>query len=84
MHPSLPTQRDSAIEGADYVALVIEWDNDIDLTFVGLADDGPDAPAYLTHVPRRAPSLSRTIATVVGALGVLALASWGMRRLVAA
>ncbi|HET9627356.1 MAG TPA: hypothetical protein VFP84_38620 [Kofleriaceae bacterium] len=83
MTPSQAPQGDPAIEGADYVALVIEWDNDNDLTFVGLVDNGPEAPASVADVPGRTPPIARTIATVVGALGVLALATWGLRRLIA-
>jgi hypothetical protein len=75
-------QENPAVDGPDYVALVIEWDDDEDVTFVAhsdrFADNGPDAPADL--VPHRA----RTIATVVGALGVLALVGWGWHRVTAA
>lgn len=90
-------QENPAIDGPDYVALVIEWDDDEDVTFVGqdgkldgtsdgtfdgTFDNGPDAPADFE--PRRTPALARTIATVVGALGVLALVSWGWHRVTAA
>jgi hypothetical protein len=51
------------------VALVIEWD-----------DEDNAATLVRTEVPRRAPA-NRTIATIVGALGAIALATWGLRRL---
>jgi hypothetical protein len=60
---------DPGVEGSDYVALVIEWDDEED---------------EVTHVeyrlPPRAPS-SGKIATVVGALVALALATWAVHRL---
>lgn len=86
MHPSQPMQENPAADGPDYVALVIEWDNDEDVTFVAqsarFADNGPDAPSDI--MPHRAPAIARTIATVVGALGVLALVGWGWHRATAA
>ncbi len=63
------------LDGPDYVALVIEWD--------GIADDlenqnvaaVPTAPTAVVG-----PSLA-TIGKVLGALGVLLLAGWGVHRL---
>jgi len=52
------------------VALVIEWDDEDNATTL-----------VSTKVPSRAPAKNRTIATIVGALGALALTTWGLRRL---
>ena len=61
---------DPGLEGPDYVTLVIEW------------DEGVDAATFVSaEEPDRAPSTGRTLATVVGALAAIALATWGMRRL---
>ena len=90
MHPSQPMHENPAIDGPDYVALVIEWDDDEDVTFVSqadkFADNGPDAPAGAREgfALDRTPAIARTLGLVVGALGVLALASWGWHRLTAA
>lgn len=62
------------IEGPDYLALVIEWNDEDADTLVGCAP----------VTPTRRTSTSRTIAAVLGALGALALAVWGIRRLRAA
>jgi hypothetical protein len=62
------------LEGPDYLALIIEWDDqDADT----LADSEPVASTRRT-------STIRTIAAVVGALGAVVLAAWGIRRLRAA
>ena len=63
---------DPGIDGPDYVALVIEWDEDDEVTTVMDAVPNPIAPP------------ARTIATVVGALAALAFATWGIHRLHAA
>jgi hypothetical protein len=76
MQPSFSQQDAPGLEGPDYVALIIEW-NDDDAA-VTLAGSEPDSE--LT----RHPSTGRTIAAVMGALGALALAAWGLRRLRAA
>lgn len=71
MQPSYPIEEIPGLEGPDYVALVIEWNDE---------EEKPGAlitrsePAY----PR---GTIRTIAAVVGALGALLLAAWGIRRL---
>lgn len=52
------------------MALVIEWDDEDNATTL-----------VSTKVPSRAPAKNRTIATIVGALGALALTTWGLRRL---
>jgi len=61
---------DPGIDGPDYIALVIEWDEDEVTTVMDTAR--PVAPA------------ARTLATVVGALAALAFATWGIHRLHAA
>lgn len=64
------THRDiSQLEGADYVALVIEWEDEADVATL-VRDRRPDRPA-----------MGRTLATVVGALAAIAFASWGIRYL---
>ena len=62
------------IDGPDYLALIIEWDDEDADTLVG---DGSQAPTRRT-------STSRTIAAVMGALGAILLTVWGIRRLRAA
>lgn len=62
------------IDGPDYLALIIEWNDEDADTLVGCE---PLAPTRRT-------STTRTIAAVVGALGALLLAAWGIRRLRAA
>lgn len=62
------------MEGPDYVALVIEWD---DIDDVGEGDT-------IVREPVRAPGRSLGVATVVGAIGVLVLAAWGVHRLTSA
>jgi hypothetical protein len=58
------------------VALVIEWNDDDDAATLVGSDRGPD--------PERRTSTTRTIVAVLGALGALFLAAWGLRRLRAA
>jgi hypothetical protein len=74
MQHSYPGQEVPGLEGPDYVALVIEWNDDDAATLI-TEEIGP-APERRTTV--------RTIAAVVGALGALMLAAWGIRRLRAA
>jgi hypothetical protein len=69
MQPSYSSEQVPGLEGPDYVALVIEWNDEDDTTAVF-----EPAP-----VPLR--GTIRTIAAVVGALGALAFAAWGIRRL---
>jgi hypothetical protein len=59
------------LDGPDYLALVIEWDED-EVTAIIAAP--PEPPAVST----------RAIAAVLGALAALAVASWGLHRLRAA
>ena len=70
MNPSFSPEEIPGLEGPDYVALVIEWDDD-DATAVRAQAPAPSAIA---------PS-ARKIATIVSALGAIALATWGIRRL---
>ena len=63
-----------ALDGPDYVALVIEW-NELDwdeeeITAIVTAEQGVAAP-----------SPARTIAALVGAFAALAFATWGLHRL---
>jgi hypothetical protein len=74
MLSSNPHENDPGLEGPDYVALVIEWNDDA-ATAVG-SDFGPE--------PTRYTSRGRTLVAVIGALGALLLAAWGLRRLRAA
>lgn len=75
MQPSHPLEDVPGLEGPDYLALVIEW-NDDDVATLVSAEPSPD--------PARRTGTVRTIAMVVGALGALMLAAWGLRRLRAA
>jgi hypothetical protein len=68
MQPSYPSEQAPGLEGPDYVALVIEWNDD--------EEDAPSVPE-----PTYPRGTLRTIAAVVGALGALLFAAWGIRRL---
>jgi hypothetical protein len=71
MQPSYPSEQAPGLEGPDYVALVIEWN-----------DEDEDSDALAPHAEPTYPrGTIRTIAAVVGALGALILAAWGIRRL---
>lgn len=71
-HPA----EDPAIDGPDYVALVIEWDDIEDL------EDVEDLGDTVTMVREPVRSTGRPLAfAVLGALGVLVLATWGVHRL---
>jgi hypothetical protein len=81
MQPSYPTEADPGLEGSDgpdspdYVALVIEWNE----------EEEDDSAALVTSPePTHLRGTIRTIAAVVGALGALILAIWGIRRVRAA
>jgi hypothetical protein len=75
MNPISTYEEDPGLDGPDYVALVIEWDD---------LDDDEEVTA-VSSSPRRAAPLSAVmrhpIATAVGALAALAFATWGLRRL---
>jgi hypothetical protein len=75
MQPVTSVQDTPGLEGPDYVALIIEWnDEDGAATLVG-PEPEPE-PRYT--------SKTRTIVAILGALGALVLAAWGLRRLRAA
>jgi hypothetical protein len=71
MQATNPREDVPGLEGPDYVALVIEWNDDDAATLV--------FPEPALEAAR--PSTTRTIVAVLGALGALALAAWGLRRL---
>lgn len=71
MQPSYPSEQAPGLEGPDYVALVIEWNDEEDDDSVRVTQLEPTSPR----------STLRTIAAVVGALGALLFAAWGIRRL---
>lgn len=56
------------LEGPDYVALVIEWNEE-------------DDEVTLVSAPNPIPVIRRKIATVMGALSAIVLTTWGLRRL---
>ena len=62
------------IDGPDYLALIIEWDDKDADTLAG-----SESP-----MSTRRTSTTRTIAAVLGALGAVVLAAWGIHRLRAA
>jgi hypothetical protein len=71
--PALHPTEIRELDGPDYVAVVIEWDD------IAWNDEEP------TRVSAHASSpLHGTTASVVGALSALALATWGLYRLHAA
>jgi hypothetical protein len=74
MNPSFSPDEVPGLEGPDYVALVIEWADDGEPTTMSASapDDSPSSPGLI---------LARKIATVVGAVGAVVLATWGIRRL---
>ena len=75
MQPNF-SEDDPGLEGPDYLALIIEWND----------EDAPDALVVdeLAREPTRRTSTTRTIAMVLGALGAVMLAAWGIHRLRAA
>lgn len=81
MNPSHSVE-DPAIEGSDYVALVIEWDDIADID-ERIDLDSFDEPATVVREALRPPR-PLALATVIGAIGVLALAAWGVHRLATA
>jgi hypothetical protein len=77
MHPSQtfdearPIDEVQKLDGPDYVAVVVEW-----------ADMDDDAVTLTNGQPFRAePARARTLVTVLGALGAIALTTWGLRKL---
>ncbi|HEX7839593.1 MAG TPA: hypothetical protein VF469_19090 [Kofleriaceae bacterium] len=75
MQSSNPGEDVPRLDGPDYVALVIEWNDaekDQSVTPTGGETSSEPAPRVST---------ARTIAAVLGALGALFVAAWGLRRL---
>jgi hypothetical protein len=69
--PWIP-EENPALEGPDYVALVIEWDEaDDQVTNVTARDEK-------LHLPK---ALLQVAGTVVGAVGAIALTAWGLHKL---
>jgi hypothetical protein len=62
---------DPGIDGPDYLALVIEWDED-------------EVTAVIDTMPSPIAASARTLAAAVGALVAIAFATWGIHRLRAA
>lgn len=87
-----PNPREDVIglEGPDYVALVIEWNDEDSATTLTTRDITLEIASELelepedAAEPERPASRARTIAAVLGALSALVLAAWGFRRLRAA
>ena len=67
---------DPGLEGPDYVALVIDWD----MTADNLEDELADTQPIRKQEPWRT---AAAVAAAAGALGVLVLAGWGVKRLIA-
>jgi hypothetical protein len=63
---------DPGIDGPDYVALVIEWEDEDEVT------------AVINTMPSPIAASARMLAAAVGALVALAFATWGIHRLRAA
>ena len=70
-----PREDVAGLDGPDYVALVIEW-NDEEEDRVATPTRREASPE-----PARRTSKTRTIAAVLGALSALVVAAWGLRRL---
>jgi hypothetical protein len=77
MHPThardevSPSDEIQKLDGPDYVAVVVEW-----------TDADEEAPTTTNARPfRPRPPFDRTLATVLGALGAIALTTWGLRLL---
>ena len=64
------------LEGPDYVALVIEWDDDLDEMAADASDEEPvELRPRISH-----PNRLRNSVLAAGAAGVLALMTWRLRR----
>lgn len=72
MQPSPTHESVPGLDGPDYLALVIEWNDDDTATLVVAAP------------PDRAPAALRKIAAMLGALSALVVVIWGVRHLRAA
>jgi hypothetical protein len=76
------THEDPGLDGPDYVALVIEWEDQEweDQEW----EDQDEVTAVMSSPEPDREGMGRKVATMLGALGALALATWGLRRLRAA
>jgi len=74
-----PSFRDPGLEGPDYVALVIEWDEPV---MSDRLEDEVTIETKPVHVPMRNP-LTPFVKSI-GAIAALGFAVWGLRRLSAA
>ena len=79
MQPTLPGEDLPGLDGPDYLALVIEWNDEDDVVTLVNRKLPPES-----QEPASRTGTIRTIAAVVGALGALLFAAWGIRRLRAA
>lgn len=74
-----PSYVDPGLEGPDYVALVIEWDEPVVL------EELEDAPTLETRAVRPPmPDLLAPLAKAAAAIGAVVFALWGIHRLRAA
>ncbi|MDQ3367450.1 MAG: hypothetical protein M3680_18670 [Myxococcota bacterium] len=82
-NPRNRPDEDPSLDGPDYVALVIEWDEIADDLEDEITQRTPTPGSFLPAAgPARTPAPSfAPIGKVLGALGVLLLARWGVRRL---
>lgn len=64
---------DPGLDGPDYVALVIDWD---------VTEDSIDDELADTTQPLRVPRDWTKVAAIAGAAVVVALAGWGVKRLI--
>jgi hypothetical protein len=76
MNPSHVPEEVPGLEGPDYVTLVIEWGGNNDDAVTTVSASAPDRGS-----PDRGSMMNRKVATFVGALSAIALATWGLRRL---
>lgn len=74
MYPSHSPEDVRGLDGPDYLAIMIEWDDDV-ATIVR----SPAPHRALASSPK-----SHTVATVLGVLSALAFATWGIHHLRAA
>jgi hypothetical protein len=71
MQPSQPFGDGPGLEGPDYLALVIEWEDDV--------------PTLVRpRAPDRGITTAHKLARLLGALGAIAFAVWGLHHLRAA
>lgn len=71
MQPSHTGEDVPGVDGPDYLAIVIEWNDD-------------DPTLVRPRPPNRGPAARHKLATALGVLGAIAVATWGIRHLRAA